>query len=77
MGTTVSKSKFKARALEYLRRVERCGEEIIITDRGRPVAKVVPLAADLETLLAPFRGSVSWYHEPTEPVGEEDWEALR
>jgi prevent-host-death family protein len=74
MATSVSKSRFKARALEYLRQVEQSGEEIVITDRGRPVAKVVPLVRDLETLLAPLRDSVLRYEHPTEPVGEEDWE---
>ena len=39
---TVSKSRFKPAALQYFRRVEQKGEEIVITDRGRPVAKVVP-----------------------------------
>ena len=42
MTTTISKSRFKPRALEYFRRVETTGEELVITDRGRPVAKVVP-----------------------------------
>ncbi|MCZ7663196.1 MAG: type II toxin-antitoxin system Phd/YefM family antitoxin [Thermoleophilia bacterium] len=77
MAETVSKSKFKARALEYLRHVEQSGQELIITDRGRPVAKVVPLSTDVDSLLAPFRGALSWYKEPTEPVGEDDWEALK
>jgi prevent-host-death family protein len=74
MSEMVSKSKFKARALEYLRRVEQRGEEIIVTDRGRPVAKVVPLATEVEDLLTPLRDSVLSYEDPTEPVGEDDWE---
>jgi PIN domain nuclease of toxin-antitoxin system len=39
MTETVSKSKFKPLALEYFRRVQETGEEIVITDRGKPVAK--------------------------------------
>ncbi|GAB4262255.1 MAG: hypothetical protein Kow00122_18730 [Thermoleophilia bacterium] len=77
MTQTVSKSRFKAKALEYLREVEQRGEELIITDHGRPVAKVVPLVKDPEELLKSFRGALVWYHDPTEPVGEEGWEALR
>jgi prevent-host-death family protein len=73
---SVSKSQFKARALEFLRVVEQSGEEIIITDRGRPVAKVVPLQVDVEALLAPLRGTVVRYDDPLEPVGEDDWESL-
>jgi len=73
---SVSKSKFKAKALEYLRNVEQRSEELVITDHGRPVARVVPFAADVEGMLAPFRGTLIAYREPTEPVGEGDWNAL-
>ena len=76
MAQTVSKSKFKAKALEYLRNVENGREELIITDHGRPVVKVVPLVAGAGDLLAPFRGTLTSYHDPLEPVGTEDWESL-
>lgn len=41
MTETVSKSKFKPMALEYFRRVQETGEEIVITDRGKPVVKIM------------------------------------
>jgi prevent-host-death family protein len=72
----VSKSQFKARALEYFRRVERTGEELIITDRGRPVLKIVPYREDPEAALRVLRDTVVKYEAPTEPVGVEDWESL-
>jgi hypothetical protein len=49
----------------------------VVTDRGRPVLRVIPCAPDPETLLHYFRGSVLQFDEPTEPVGAEDWESLR
>lgn len=76
MADAISKSKFKPRALEYFRRVEATGEELVITDRGRPVVKVVPYRLDPEEALRTLRGSVLRYDDPTEPVGEEDWESL-
>ncbi len=48
----VSKSKFKAQALEYFREVERSGREMIVTDRGRPVATLTAL--DARSLSTPF-----------------------
>ena len=33
----------QAKVLAYLREVEERGEELIITDHGRPVVKIVPL----------------------------------
>ena len=77
MEVRVSKSEFKARALEYFRRVERTGEPLIITDRGRPVLKIVPYLEDPEAALRALRDSVLTYGRPFEPVGLEDWEALR
>ncbi len=41
--STAAVSDLKARLSEYLKRV-RGGAEILITDRGRPVARLVPVA---------------------------------
>jgi prevent-host-death family protein len=37
-----SVSELKASASEYLRHV-KAGEEVLITDRGKPIAKLIPL----------------------------------
>lgn len=73
----VSKSRFKARALEYFRQVEKSGQPVIITDRGKPVLKLGPFSEDPEETLRELRNSVVKYKDPTRPVGESDWEALR
>ena len=73
----VSKSRFKARALEYFRQVERTGCEIVITDRGKPVLKLVPFREDSQQGLRVLRDTVVRYDAPTKPVGEEDWEVTR
>ena len=39
----VSISELKARLAEYLEAV-RAGEEVIVTDRGRPVARIAPVS---------------------------------
>lgn len=77
MATVVSKSKFKPKSLEYFRKVEETGQELIITDHGKPVLKIVPYSADAEEALRLLRGTVRKYIDPTEPVGVEDWECLR
>jgi len=77
MESSVSKSKFKPKALEYFRRVEETGEEIVITDKGRPVLKIVPYRGTATDPRAALRGTVLRYDRPTEPVGREDWEALK
>ena len=37
MSQAVSKSQFKPHSLEYFRKIEQTGEELVITDHGRPV----------------------------------------
>lgn len=74
---TVSKSELKAKALEYFRDVERTGEELVLTDRGRPVLKIVPYRGDAEDAWEALEGSVLRYDDPTAPVAEDDWEAAR
>jgi len=76
-GLVVSKSKLKPRLLAYLRRVEETGEELVITDRGRPVAKIVPYQRPNADPLDSLRHTVVRYDDPTEPVAVEDWEALQ
>jgi prevent-host-death family protein len=75
MTQTVSKSRFKARALEYFREVERTGRELVITDRGEPVIRIVPYRAEPARALQALRETVVRYDAPTEPVAIEDWEA--
>jgi len=71
----VSKSRFKARALEYFRQVEQTGQSIVITDRGEPVLKLMPYQEDPRDALRVLRDSVVKYEAPTKPVAESDWEA--
>ncbi|MHB8809336.1 MAG: type II toxin-antitoxin system Phd/YefM family antitoxin [Desulfobulbaceae bacterium] len=77
MTQAVSKSQFKPRSLEYFRKIEQTGEELVITDHGRPVLKVVPYVADPEVHFRGLRNTVLKYDAPLEPVGSEDWEALK
>lgn len=77
MTETVTKSRFKARALEYFRRVEKSGKSLVITDRGRPVLKIVPYSEDPAEILKQLRHSVLRYDNPTDPVALEDWESLK
>lgn len=74
----ISKSRFKMRALKLLRQVERSGESVIVTARGRPVIEVRSLRPPVkDDALEALRGSLLFYDRPTEPIGDEEWEALR
>lgn len=75
METQVSKSEFKAKALEFFRQIESSGDNIVVTDHGRPVLEVRPYRANHSNPLDVLRGSVMQYAAPTAPVSEDDWDA--
>jgi prevent-host-death family protein len=77
MEKIVSKAGFKPKTLEYFRLVEETGIELIITDRGRPVAKITPYVPQETAAAKALRRSVLRYEDPMEPVAVEDWEVRR
>ncbi len=72
---TVSKSALKAKMLEYLREVERTGEELIVTDNQRPVLKIVPIQKKRTAaeIFADVRGKVV-YHEDIMTPTTDEWD---
>ena len=77
MNKQVSKSQFKAKALELFRQIETSGEPLIVTDHGQPKLEVRRYQPLTQTPLEVLRGSLLRYDEPMEPVGAEDWDAAR
>ncbi len=80
MQQTVSKSQFKAQALEFLREVEKTKTPLVITHAGKPVAKVTPYQEEDKdkAILESLRGTLKFYKDPDKPAADpEDWEVLR
>lgn len=72
MATTISASQFKARCLALLDEVGESGGELIVTKRGRPIAKLVAVDADVS-----LRGSVTYNVGDEELIAplEIEWDA--
>jgi len=66
---SISASAFKARCLALLDRVAETGESVVVTKRGRPVARVVPARRADPTSL---RGSVTLRGDIVAPILD-DW----
>jgi antitoxin (DNA-binding transcriptional repressor) of toxin-antitoxin stability system len=77
MAAHISKSRFKAKALEIFRTIEQTGESVIVTDHGRPSLEVRPYKVKKRSPLEVLRGSVIAYKQPFDPAGEDEWEALQ
>jgi len=73
----VSKSEFKAKALEFFRKIEASGESVIVTDHGKPALEVRPFRGIKRDPLDVLRGSVVRYDSPTDPVADDEWEAAQ
>lgn len=69
----VSKGVLKGKMLEYLRQVEETGEELVVTDRGRPVVKVVPFRTRTTAaeVFGDVRGRVVYREDILAPTTEE------
>ena len=69
----ISKSALKARMLQHFRRVEETGEELIVTDRDRPVLRILPFRhrTPAAESFAGVQGKVVYHGDLLAPTGEE------
>ena len=71
-------SKFKAHCLSLIEDVKATGEPVIITKRGEPVVKVVPVASEKQDLFGFMAGEFKIAGDIESPVGSADeWEVMR
>ena len=69
----ISKTEFKAHALEVLREIEQSGKSRIITDHGKPTIEIKKLRQRKENPLDILKGTVLAYEAFDEPVAVDDW----
>jgi antitoxin (DNA-binding transcriptional repressor) of toxin-antitoxin stability system len=75
MTNTISKSKLKAKMLAIFRQLEASGEELIVTDHGKPVLKIVPIKkkAAMSALFGGLQGQATYLEDINAPTLQE-WE---
>jgi len=71
---TISAAEFKARCLALLDEVCATKETVVVTKRGKPVARVVAVEEPVRPRT--LRGSVRYLGNIVAPI-DEAWEALR
>ena len=73
----VPATKFKAKCLELIQEVhDRKRNHVVITKRGKPFAKLVPIDEDRTPFYGCMKGLAKINGDLTEPTGA-NWEALR
>jgi len=75
MPTTIAAGEFKAKCLKMLDKVADERETLVITKRGIPVAKVIPIPSQGD-FVGSMRGSVIWEGDIVSPIDVE-WEAMK
>lgn len=75
METTIGAGDFKAKCLQLLDDVAEHRESLVITKRGKPVAKLVPMPPDTE-LFGALAGSVLDEADIIAPIDAE-WDAAK
>ena len=75
---TMSASEFKTRCLKVMDKVQAMRETIIITKRGGPVAKLVPVEKRYKKLFGCLVGKVKIIGDIESPiVPPQTWQAFR
>lgn len=71
----IAAGQFKTKCLQLMDQVQQTREEVVITKRGKPLAKLVPvLEAEFDTIVGYLPGSVQVVGNIVSPV-DERWEA--
>lgn len=76
MPTTIAAGEFKAKCLKLLDEVAEKRHTLVITKRGKPVARLVPEPPKKQKLFGSMKGSVLWEGDIISPIDVE-WEAMK
>jgi prevent-host-death family protein len=73
--TSIAAGEFKAKCLQILDEVQRTGQPVTVTKRGRPVARVVPMPAEPDSLFGSAKGTMSYALDDDLFSTGEGWDA--
>lgn len=75
---TISAAAFKARCLTLMDDVSNTREAVVITKRGKPVAKLVPVEAESDEFIGRLKGIIQIVGDIESPIDPpEAWESAR
>jgi prevent-host-death family protein len=74
--TEIPAGEFKVRCLKLMDQVRATRRPIVITKRGKPVARLVPVEERMPSIFGRMRGTVTIQGDIVGPTGEE-WNAQK
>jgi len=74
MKQTIAAGEFKAKCLHLLDEVQQSRKEIVITKRGRAVARLMPVEEEKPVIFGRMKGTIRILGDIVGPTGEK-WDA--
>lgn len=71
---TMKASEFKAKCLEVMDTVARTGDSVVLTKRGKPVAKLCPITPPRPSIYGFMKGRIEILGDIVSPIDVE-WDA--
>jgi len=76
--TDMGISQFKSHAVEILTRLAKTQENLIITKRGKPLARIIPYhEADMTPRPGKLANTLIFEKDIVSPLGKEMWDACK
>jgi prevent-host-death family protein len=75
--STLGASEFKARCLRLLEEVAEHGHSIVVTKRGRPIARLMPVSAPRKSLRGNWKGRVKIKGDIVRFNVADEWDSIR
>jgi prevent-host-death family protein len=70
----IAAGQFKNQCLALMDEVQQTGEPLVVTKRGKPVVKLVPIIRDDDDFFDSMKGRVTVTGDIINTVPVEDWE---
>ena len=74
MTEKIAAGEFKAKCLGLLDQVQKQRKAVVITKRGKPVAKLVPISGPRASFIGSMKGTMEILGDIDSPI-DERWEA--
>jgi len=75
---TMPAGEFKAKCLQVMEQVRATRTPVVVTKRGKPIAKLVPAEESRSSAFDSLKGRIEILGDIVSPiVPAEDWEALK
>jgi prevent-host-death family protein len=76
MMKTIQAAEFKATCLRVLDQVAKSRHGVVVTKRGKPVARVVPMVNRPKRIVGAMKGEIEILGDIISPIGV-TWKALK